>query len=111
MLTSVIVFADESIQEMLEPLFTASNKILLMVNMGAGYPDNWQSAPTTITHSLNFCWHAALSGTLAAKANKNVINAISYYDGGYRQCFSMLNAKPFSWWNSSVQSYYTLEIE
>ena len=88
-----IVCADTRIAEMLQPLFTSSNKILLMVNFGVNFPDNWQPAPTTITHSLNFCMHAGLTAKLAAlETNKKAINVVSYYDGGYRQCFSMLNS-------------------
>ncbi|MBK6937495.1 MAG: ABC transporter substrate-binding protein [Chitinophagaceae bacterium] len=89
----VLLFADTRIAEMLQPLFTACNKLLLVVNFGANFPDNWTPSATTITHSLNFCWHAALTGTLAAKeTNKQAINTVSYYDGGYRQCFCMLHA-------------------
>jgi branched-chain amino acid transport system substrate-binding protein len=89
----VILCADTRIAEMLQPLFAASNKILLVVNFGANFPDSWQPAPTTITHSLNFCMHASLTGKLAAlETNKQAVNVISYYDGGYRQCFCMLNS-------------------
>ncbi len=88
----VMVCADVKIAEMLQPLFTASSKILLMVNAGANFPDSWQPAPTTITHSLGFCMHAQLTGKLAAtETNKQAANVISYYDGGYRQCYCMLN--------------------
>jgi branched-chain amino acid transport system substrate-binding protein len=78
---------------MLQPLFTASNKILLAVNFGANFPENWQPAPTTITHSLNFCLHARLTGKLAAmESNPRAVNVISYFDGGYRQCYCMLQS-------------------
>jgi branched-chain amino acid transport system substrate-binding protein len=88
----VILCADTKITEMLQPLFTASNKILLAVNFGANFPDTWQPAPTTITHSLNFCLHTRLTGKLAAdETNKKAINVVSYFDGGYRQCYCMLN--------------------
>jgi branched-chain amino acid transport system substrate-binding protein len=89
----VILCADTKITEMLQPLFTASNKILLAVNFGANFPDNWQPAATTITHSLNFCLHTRLTGKLAAKeTNKKAVNVVSYFDGGYRQCYSMLQS-------------------
>lgn len=89
----VIVCADVRIAEMLQPLFTASNKVLLVVHFGANLPDSWQAAPTTITHSLNFCLHTRLTGRLAAQeASKQVINTISYYDGGYHQCFCLLSS-------------------
>ncbi len=89
----VIVCADERIQELLKPIFTATNKILIMVNMGANLPETWASSPTCITHTLNFCFHAWLTGKEAAKAsNKAAVNIISYYDGGYRICYSFLNS-------------------
>ena len=56
----VIVCADERIQELLKPIFTATNKILIMLNLGANLPETWSTAPTCITHSLNFCFHARL---------------------------------------------------
>jgi branched-chain amino acid transport system substrate-binding protein len=88
----LMVCADTRSIEMLQPLFTASNKILVAINFGANFPDNWQPAPTTITHSLNFCLHARLTGKLAAKeTNQQSVNVVSYFDGGYRQCFCMIN--------------------
>jgi branched-chain amino acid transport system substrate-binding protein len=89
----IVLCADTKITEMLQPLFTASNKILLAVNFGANFPDNWQPAPTTITHSLNFCLHTRFTGMLAAaETNKQAANVVSYFDGGYRQCYSMLQS-------------------
>jgi branched-chain amino acid transport system substrate-binding protein len=89
----VVVCADSRIAEMLQPLFTASNKILFVVNFGASFPDTWQPALTTITHTLNFAFHSMLTGKLAAaETNKQAVNVISYYDGGYRQCYTMLSS-------------------
>lgn len=90
----VVVVADYRIAEMLEPLFAASNKLLIMVHPGANVPDSWQAGPTTITHTLNFCFLASLTGQLAAAetANKKGIYAISYYDTGYRHCYYLLNS-------------------
>jgi branched-chain amino acid transport system substrate-binding protein len=88
----VIVVADLGVGELLEPLFTTSNKLLLLVNMGAGLPESWQAAPTTIVHSLNLSFHARLTGQLAAKEDKHKKGAyvLSYYDAGYRQGYSMM---------------------
>lgn len=89
----VILIAETRITEMLQPLFTACNKILLTVNMGATLPENWVPQPTSISHTLNFCMHAALTGKLAAEEpGRQVANVTSYYDGGYTQCFCMLNS-------------------
>jgi branched-chain amino acid transport system substrate-binding protein len=99
----VILCADTRITELLQPLFTASNKILMAINLGADFPDSWQPAPTTITHSLNFCMHAGLTGKLAAlETNKKAANVLSYYDAGYRQCFCMLNGHQV---NGGIPSY------
>lgn len=89
----VIVVADLNIKELLEPLFTSFNKLLLIVNMGAGIPDSWSSAPTTIVHSLNFSLQARLTGKLAAIENENKKGAfaLSYYDAGYRQVYAIMN--------------------
>lgn len=113
----VILCADVRISEMLQPLFEASNKILLVVNAGANFPESWNPAATTITHTLNFCLHASLTGRLAATdSGKNVINTTSYYDAGYRQCFCMLNASQlhggqplFTHITSAALSEFTLE--
>lgn len=88
----VIVVADLGVGELLEPLFTTSNKLLLLVNMGAGLPESWQAAPTTIVHSLNLSFHARLTGQLGAKEDnhKKGAYALSYYDAGYRQGYSMM---------------------
>jgi branched-chain amino acid transport system substrate-binding protein len=93
----VILCADVKMADILQPLFAASNKILLVVNPGANFPENWSPSPTTITHTLNFCMHASLTGRQAAiETNKNAINTASYFDAGYRQCFSMLNSHQLS---------------
>lgn len=88
----VVMIADLRITEMLQPLFAASNKILLLVNMGTDIPEKWNTGATTIIHSLNFCLNTKLTGALAAQQPlKKTINTIWYYDAGYLQCFSMIN--------------------
>jgi branched-chain amino acid transport system substrate-binding protein len=87
----VIAIADVRMTEMLHPLFAASNKILMVLNFGANFPDSWQAPSTTICHSLNFSFLSWLTGKLAAdKENKNAANVLSYYDAGYRQGYSMM---------------------
>lgn len=90
----VIAVADLNIAELLSPLFSSSNKLLMMVNMGAGIPDTWRIMPTTIIHSLNLSFHARLTGKLAAQENNNKKGAYvtSYYDAGYRHTYSMMNS-------------------
>lgn len=88
----VMVCGDIRIEELLRPLFTASGKILLIVNMGANTPESWQPAPTTINHSLNFCINNLLTSGLAVQdEDKRAAYSASYYDAGYRQVFHMMN--------------------
>jgi branched-chain amino acid transport system substrate-binding protein len=85
----VIACCDSRIAAMLQPLFTAAGKLLVVVNMGANLPESWQAHESTIVHSLNFCFNTALTGALAA-AGKTAALAASYFDAGYNQVFSML---------------------
>lgn len=86
----VIACCDSRIASMLQPLFTAAGKLLLVVNMGANLPEGWQAQPTTIIHTLNFCFNTALTGALAA-ANRTAAMTAGYYDAGYNQLFCMVN--------------------
>ena len=85
----VIACCDSRIASMLQPLFAAAGKLLLVTNMGANLPEDWQPHPTTITHSLNFCFNSSLTGTLAAAEGAGAL-ATSYYDAGYNQVYTML---------------------
>jgi branched-chain amino acid transport system substrate-binding protein len=86
----VIAFMDGRSAEMIQPLFTATGKILLLVNMGAHY--SYESAPssTTINHTFDVAFNSWLTGKLASASNHpKAIFTTSYYDGGYLQCFCM----------------------
>jgi branched-chain amino acid transport system substrate-binding protein len=89
----VFAFVDGRVAEMLEPLYNAVGKILVLVNMGTHYPAKLNS-PSNIMHlSYNIGFHSYLTGKLAA-ADKNTkaIFSTSYYDGGYLHCHAMVNA-------------------
>ncbi|MCU0324301.1 MAG: ABC transporter substrate-binding protein [Spirosomaceae bacterium] len=83
---AVIAYCDVRIAELLQPMFTATNKLLVVVNPGANFPNNWQPAPTTITHTLNLCFHSYMIGSLLGDSNAAIV--ASYYDAGYRQIYS-----------------------
>lgn len=88
----VLLFAEPRVAEIISPLFAASGKLLVVVNMGANFPDNREAATTTLHLSLQFTYLCALTGRLAGRQpEKETINLISYYDGGYRQCFALLH--------------------
>lgn len=92
----LVVFADYPLVNCLFPIVTALNKILIVVNHGAKYPDNWTAAPNVIHHHLNNVSNCWLTGKLAAAENKTVATVNSYYDGGYSishaLCASFLEA-------------------
>jgi len=85
----VIACCDSRIATMLQPLFTAAGKLLIVTNMGANLPEDWQAHPTTINHSLNFCFNTSLTGALAATKGTGAL-ATSYYDAGYNQVYTIL---------------------
>lgn len=86
----VVAFIDSPITAMLEPLFSATGKILIVVNMGLNYPGTASATSTLIHHSFNLAFNCRLTGKLAAaeKQGKAII-ATSFYDGGYLHCFAM----------------------
>lgn len=88
----VFLYAEPRVAEIISPLFTASQKLLAVVHTGANFPDNREAAPTTLHLSLQFAYLCGLTGKLAGcQPEKEAINLISFYDGGYRQCFAMLH--------------------
>ncbi|MFZ4057536.1 MAG: ABC transporter substrate-binding protein [Ferruginibacter sp.] len=88
----VIAFIDERSVEMIAPLFTATGKILCIVNMGANF--NFGVAPpsTTLFLDFNVAFNSSITGKKAiGNGYDKAIMATSYYDGGYLQCFAMVN--------------------
>lgn len=87
----VVAFLDGRCGDILQPLFTATGKILLLVNMGAHYFSEASSSPTTLFHTFDTAFNSRLTGKLAAAENHlKSIMATSYYDGGYLQCYAMV---------------------
>jgi len=87
----VIACCDSRIAAMLQPLFMAAGKLLLVVNFGANLPESWQPEGNTINHSLNFCFSTYLTGQLAAEGKTAAMTA-SYYDAGYNQVYCIVNS-------------------
>jgi len=80
----LLAYIDQRVISLLEPLLHASGKLMIVVNPGANYPENWIPQPNiiylTLQHSF-LCW---LTGLLAAKNNiGGAAVATSFYDGGY----------------------------
>lgn len=90
---AVVIYANSKMAGMLAPLFDATQRLLIMTEMGANYPGNKPGSGNVIFHSLNDSLYAYLTGRLAASEGvKNAILATSFYDGGYLHCHAMVNA-------------------
>jgi branched-chain amino acid transport system substrate-binding protein len=87
----LVAFVDLRILEIIKPLLYSSGKLILAVNPGANYPENWvpQSNIVNLTLQHGFlCW---LTGKLAAQMNKtNAATATTFYDCGYLHIAAMV---------------------
>jgi len=89
----VVAYVDLRVAPVLEPLMTKSGKLLLIVNPGANYTDNWAPQEGTIYLTLQHAFLSWLSGSMAGKMdNKNGLYATTFYDCGYMHGASMLRA-------------------
>lgn len=88
----IIAFLDNRYAELLQPIFNATGKILILLNMGTHLPAEVSIPTSVIELSFNeslLCW---LTGLLAGKEKHlQGIMVSSYYDGGYPHCFAMVN--------------------
>lgn len=69
--------------QLLRPLFMAANKLLIVLDSGAGLPQEWPVSPNILSHSLHNALGAWLSGQRAASRFKQGGMVTGYYDGGY----------------------------
>ena len=87
----LVAFVDLRILELLKPLLYASGKLVLVVNPGANYPENWIPQANIVNLTLQhgfLCW---LTGKLAAQINKtNAATATTFYDCGYLHTAAMV---------------------
>jgi branched-chain amino acid transport system substrate-binding protein len=89
----VVAFIDGRCAEMLTPLYNATGKILVLVNIGAHYSFEANSSPNIIHLTFNEAFNCWLTGKLAATENNKIATmATSFYDGGYLHCFAMVNS-------------------
>lgn len=88
----LVAYVDLRVLEILKPLMYSSGKLVLVVNPGANYPQNWVPQPNivnlTLQHSF-LCW---LTGKLASQMNQtNAATATAFYDCGYLHIAAMVN--------------------
>lgn len=79
----LIAFADHPIIDCIFPIVQGLNKLLIVVNHGAKYPESWIAQPNVIYHSLHNALSCWLTGQLAARKHAAAAIVSSYYDGGY----------------------------
>lgn len=88
----VIAFVDGRSAEMLQPLYAATGKILLLVNMGAHYSYESLPSSTMLVHTFDTAFNCRLTGQLAGlEGHSRAVFSTSFYDAGYLQCFAMAN--------------------
>lgn len=80
----LVAYIDQRVVSILEPLVQASGKLMIVVNPGANFPENWVPQPNiihlTLRHSF-LCW---LSGVNAAQNNAESAAVVtSFFDCGY----------------------------
>jgi branched-chain amino acid transport system substrate-binding protein len=89
----LVAYIDLKVAPILAPLMYSSGKLLLIVNPGANYPDNWVPQPGTVYLTLQHAFCSWLSGSLAGKMkNKNGLYATTFYDCGYMHGAAILKS-------------------
>jgi branched-chain amino acid transport system substrate-binding protein len=87
----LVAYIDLRVLELIKPLLYASGKLVLVVNPGANYPQNWVPQPNIICLTLQhgfLCW---LTGKLVIEKKKlNAVTATSFYDCGYLHTAAMV---------------------
>ncbi len=87
----LVAFVDLRVLEKLKPLMKASGKLLLAVNPGANYPDNWVPQSNMLHLTLQHGFVSWLTGKQAAQINKkDAAMVTTFYDCGYMHTAAMV---------------------
>jgi branched-chain amino acid transport system substrate-binding protein len=87
----LVAFIDLRILEIIKPLLYASGKLVLVVNPGANYPENWIPQPNIINLTLQHAFLCWLTGKIAAQMKiENAAAATTFYDCGYLHTAAMV---------------------
>ena len=88
----IVAYIDQRVISILEPLLQSSGKLMIVVNQGANYPENWVPQPNIIylTQQHSFlCWLTGLSA--AKKDSTGAAVATTFYDCGYLHMAAISN--------------------
>ena len=88
---TLVAYIDLRVLEILKPLLYASGKLVLIVNPGANYPQNWVPQPNIVNLTLHHSFLCWLTGKLATQLSKtSAVTATSFYDCGYLHTAAMV---------------------
>ena len=80
----LVAYIDLKVISILQPLLSASGKLMIAVNPGANYPDDWKPQPNIINLGSQHAFLCWLTGYMAGNSqNKNALMATTFYDCGY----------------------------
>lgn len=87
----LIAYADHPKIGSVFPLLKALNKLLIVVNSGAKYPESWNPQENVLYLTLNELINCRLTGKVVVEEGygKGVM-ATSFYDGGYSLCHALV---------------------
>lgn len=87
---AVVAMMSRRLAEQLVPLFTAANRLLLVLDVLGDFFGAELPGPTVFYHSLQACLGSRVAGRKAAESGaQRVVQAASFYDAGYRQGYAM----------------------
>ncbi|XZF16416.1 ABC transporter substrate-binding protein [Chitinophagaceae bacterium MMS25-I14] len=88
----LVAYVDHFAAEKIEPLATAANRILIIMDPGASIPTSWNASPLRFHITLDAAFGSRVAGRIAGMAGaQNSIFATSFYDGGYLNCSALVN--------------------
>lgn len=89
----LLAYVDLKVLDLVQPLFYASNRLIILINPGANYLLNWVPQPNVIHLNLLQSYCCWLTGELAAHQEvKKAANASTFYDCGYLHGAAMVKA-------------------
>jgi branched-chain amino acid transport system substrate-binding protein len=84
----LVAFIDLKVLPLLKPLLHACGKLMIVVNAGANYPDNWVPRPNIVFLTLQHAFLCWLTGALTG--GKPAALASTVYDSGYLHMAAMV---------------------
>jgi branched-chain amino acid transport system substrate-binding protein len=86
----VVCMMSRRMAEQIAPVFTAANRLLLVLDVLGDFFSSQSTAPTVFYHSLQSCLYSRLAARKAVESGATrVIQAMSFYDAGYLQGYAV----------------------